>query len=201
MTQENKVELAERKLDRKTMKESEEDNLVIRLSPRNGQMDNILKEGTRDEATTSTANRSLYKNISNRSISGTVLQDKGTSQESTQSKNNTGMKSPLYQFITFITSNPLKIMEKSSNFPPNSPHEATQPILTLFTSFSQNVTTRPIYENTWKTWSMLKPEVHPVLYCSDEECLSKWNKSGANFYGWTIHRTPKMNKDNVPVLR
>ena len=75
----------------------------------------------------------------------------------------------------------------------------TLPMLTLFTTFSQNESKRHIFQNTLRIWSLLEPWIHPVLYCPDEECESRWNKSISS--GWAIPRATRVNKHNIPVLR
>ena len=74
----------------------------------------------------------------------------------------------------------------------------TLPILTLFTTFSQNESRRHIFENTLRIWSLLEPWIHPVLYCPDEECESRWNKSISS--GWTIHRATRVKVGHLKTL-
>jgi hypothetical protein len=71
------------------------------------------------------------------------------------------------------------------------------PLITLMTTFQMSSDKITIYHNTLRIWSLLKPEVRTVVFCSpeDQEAINAVKK-----YGHTVEMVPK-TFNNIPVLR
>ena len=153
-------------------------------------------------------NRNGLKAVSTNDTTSFVMKRNATS---TDWKDNTvftlvrdkdiySLKELIFNNTNMTASKVAAILGKSKPFASHN-LEGTEPILTLFTTFSPSEKKRQIYTNTLKIWNLLRPLVTPVLFCPDVQCENYWKPQTEKF-SWKLHIASNVSEsDNIPLLK